>query len=451
MKNSQKYIALLLKFLIVAPCFALFVSAKAESTMDSRYASMACEIENDSSKIHCDYRHSASLDVKEVSLKVSNVAQQIPTNGVTTYPAGQQTTAVLFLVDVSDANRKNTVENKNTQTILGMLEGLKQHQNVGLAVFDSDLRILAPINNDVAATKNALKSIKATGSATEFYKSIIEGIALLKQSNASRKGLVLLSDGKAEDSAYRHDDAIKAASDAGVVILGLGYAEKPQDTPDLQRIKRLAEDTYGLYFDATNFSTLPFLSNKPLAFVEKGGRVTFDQEKRHGEQDVSVTLRAAGDRSVEIISKLNFPDTRSDKERVVDFFTNYWVFLTLGLFALLLCIFFSWKFISKRRIARKQPGPYAYLAVIGESDVNHPLQKNAVRLGRSADNDICFANNTISSHHAEINRRREGQIYIVDLGSANGIFVNETKVNQAELRNGDVIELGEVRLRFIAQ
>ena len=451
MGNPQKYFVIIFKLLIVSPYLFLFFSASAQAINDSRYASMVCEVENSAAKIHCDYRHAASLDVKEVSLKVSNVAQQIVANGVSTYPVGPQTTSLLFLVDVSDTNRKNTVEKKNVQAILGMLEGLKPHQKVGLAVFDSDLRVLAPISSDVAVTKNALQSIKAAGSATEFYKSVIEGIALLKQSNSTRKGLIVISDGKAEDSAYKHEDAIKAASEAGIVILGLGYSERPQDSPDLQRIKRLAEDTYGLYFDATNGSALPVSSNKPFAFIEKGGRVSFDQENRHGEQSVVVALRAAGDKSVELISKVNFPDIRSDKDRVIDFLKNYWVHLIAGFVVFLVVIVFSWRFFRNRRLAKQKPGPYAHLAVVGESEKNHALQKNAVRLGRSSDNDICFANNTISSHHAEINRRREGQIFIVDLGSANGVFVNDTKVNQAELRNGDVIELGEVRLRFITQ
>ena len=57
-------------------------------------------------------------------------------------------------------------------------------------------------------------------------------------------------------------------------------------------------------------------------------------------------------------------------------------------------------------------------------------------------------NDSISSHHAEIHRRREGDFYIVDLASSNGVYVNGNKVNQLELHDGDLIELGEVRLHF---
>jgi pSer/pThr/pTyr-binding forkhead associated (FHA) protein len=64
------------------------------------------------------------------------------------------------------------------------------------------------------------------------------------------------------------------------------------------------------------------------------------------------------------------------------------------------------------------------------------------------DNDVHLPNDSISSHHAEIHRRREGDFYIVDLSSTNGVFVNEQVVTQTELNDGDLIELGEVRLYF---
>jgi pSer/pThr/pTyr-binding forkhead associated (FHA) protein len=47
-----------------------------------------------------------------------------------------------------------------------------------------------------------------------------------------------------------------------------------------------------------------------------------------------------------------------------------------------------------------------------------------------------------------VHRKRDGTFYIVDLGSTNGILVNGSKISQAVIKSGDVIELGEVRLNF---
>ena len=220
---------------------------------DPRSGSLICSVEQSGMQVACDYRHAATIAVKDVSLKVGEQAVQIPTDkGLTNYPAVDQSTALLILIDVSDPKRKNTVEKKNMQAVTAMLASQKPHHKVGLAVFDSDMRVLAPIGADTAAMTGAVSNIKASGHATEFYKSILTAIALLQKTEATRKGLIIMSDGKDEDRAYKHVDVIKAAKDAGVVILGLGYLERPTDSPYLQTLKRLADETYGQYFDATD-------------------------------------------------------------------------------------------------------------------------------------------------------------------------------------------------------
>jgi len=77
-----------------------------------------------------------------------------------------------------------------------------------------------------------------------------------------------------------------------------------------------------------------------------------------------------------------------------------------------------------------------------------PLVKVASRIGRRPDNDIVFTNTSISGYHAEIHSQRDGTYYITDLGSGNGLSVNEQRVTQSELNDGDLVELGEVRFRF---
>src|SRR5271165_329645 len=77
----------------------------------------------------------------------------------------------------------------------------------------------------------------------------------------------------------------------------------------------------------------------------------------------------------------------------------------------------------------------------------HPITKTAVRIGRKQDNDLVMKNDSVSSHHAEILKRGD-KFIIADLGAANGVFVMGKRVEKIALENGDIIELGEVRLRF---
>ena len=54
----------------------------------------------------------------------------------------------------------------------------------------------------------------------------------------------------------------------------------------------------------------------------------------------------------------------------------------------------------------------------------------------------------MSRHHAQIQRKRDGTFEITDLESMNGVFVNDKRETKVQLKEGDNVELGDVRLRF---
>ena len=77
------------------------------------------------------------------------------------------------------------------------------------------------------------------------------------------------------------------------------------------------------------------------------------------------------------------------------------------------------------------------------------LDRAAHVIGRTGENDIILNHKSISRHHAKI--VREGSRYVIlDLESANGVRVGGVENERIELQSGDVIELGEVRLRFLS-
>lgn len=77
------------------------------------------------------------------------------------------------------------------------------------------------------------------------------------------------------------------------------------------------------------------------------------------------------------------------------------------------------------------------------------LSKSVMVIGRTEDNDVVLDHRSISRHHAQI-VQENGHYHIVDLQSANGVRVNGEEYGKVELRKGDHIDLGHVRLRFVA-
>ncbi|MBU1430398.1 FHA domain-containing protein [Myxococcota bacterium] len=77
------------------------------------------------------------------------------------------------------------------------------------------------------------------------------------------------------------------------------------------------------------------------------------------------------------------------------------------------------------------------------------VDRREVIVGRIQDNDIVINHRSISRNHAKI-IVQNGAFTIVDLMSSNGVRVNGDDYGTATLINGDIIELGHVKLRFCA-
>ncbi len=98
------------------------------------------------------------------------------------------------------------------------------------------------------------------------------------------------------------------------------------------------------------------------------------------------------------------------------------------------------------------PGPPARLVMITPPapGAEFALTSDRVRIGRAEDLDVWVNHRSISREHAEIQKGSDGELRLIDLGSANGVRVNGKDVQNAVLTPGDVVELGQVRFRFVA-
>jgi pSer/pThr/pTyr-binding forkhead associated (FHA) protein len=79
-----------------------------------------------------------------------------------------------------------------------------------------------------------------------------------------------------------------------------------------------------------------------------------------------------------------------------------------------------------------------------------PLSKERTTIGRKPHNDIQIDNLAISGEHAVVITILNDS-FLEDLGSTNGTFVNGQSVKKHFLQNGDTIELGKYRLKYVAE
>lgn len=75
------------------------------------------------------------------------------------------------------------------------------------------------------------------------------------------------------------------------------------------------------------------------------------------------------------------------------------------------------------------------------------ITRTPFAIGRKNDNDLCLEDVAVSAHHAHIVKVQE-VLFLEDLASTNGTFVNEQRIDRRQLQDADCIRLGTHRLIF---
>jgi hypothetical protein len=83
----------------------------------------------------------------------------------------------------------------------------------------------------------------------------------------------------------------------------------------------------------------------------------------------------------------------------------------------------------------------------GNETGSYQIQTPRLSVGRDANNVWTINHPTVSRNHFQLNFKN--YVYTIrDLNSSNGLFVNDMKVTEAELKHGDCIQVGEITLTF---
>jgi hypothetical protein len=84
----------------------------------------------------------------------------------------------------------------------------------------------------------------------------------------------------------------------------------------------------------------------------------------------------------------------------------------------------------------------------GRGGETFPLDHDRMTIGRNPDAEVFLDDVTVSRNHAMLVRRPDG-IYIDDLGSLNGTYVNRQRLESHRLVDGDELQIGKYKLTYL--
>ena len=84
----------------------------------------------------------------------------------------------------------------------------------------------------------------------------------------------------------------------------------------------------------------------------------------------------------------------------------------------------------------------------GRAGESFTIDRDRMSIGRTPDAAVFLDDVTVSRNHALIVRRDDG-LYIDDLGSLNGTYVNRRRIESHKLDDGDEIQIGKYKLSYL--
>ena len=412
------------------------------------------------------------LTVEGIELAPSSVKEFTETEA----PHG----AIVFLVDSSDPRRKRTVQSIARQ-IRTMAAATHESTLLGLAAFDKGMQLLVSPTTDRQALENASHRLEAKGKVTELFRSANEAIDLLQDLPVARRAIYIFSDGLAEDTAYDLDFIVTRAKQNNIIIYGFGYAQSASAAVGLQTLRRLSEESGGQFIEADLNAALPAeVLKRATGYILDGSTMLWDLTEiisTPGEKTSSASISiSSGSRPVALELPLRLadrappppepeppptvvtaPTVAEEADATQEQGGSTLLLLAASIFLLLVAVA-----LLARRALRQGGGTaaaaptadtpaktaYAYIQDMGTEGAEVPVDSSPWRMGRGDNNDYVIQDGSVSRHHAEISYLGANKFKITDLGASNGVLVNGRKVETADIADGDIIELGDLKFRF---
>lgn len=426
--------------------------------------------------IRCDVRYVDMIAVTGIEITERDNPANVWTASFRPYMQEEDETAYLLLVDRSNPARADSIR-RSTRDLAELFFQIAPKQHVAVAAFDSKFELLQDFTQDGKSVAAALDRIRPGNVTTELYRLTLEAVQRLGQFDAPRRVLVIASDGKFDDTAYRSNQVAQEANRLNIRIVSIGYYEKNSSVRDLQSLRRLSADTRGFFFETAGprQGLTPRDRNEFLARLHAGVIIEAEAQMRGVPAALQVSLRHPQGATTSFVAVLR-PGVANPGGGLNDTTTpmaadDYlgrvlaWVAedysraaAVLAGIAILLLGFlvsgFAWR-RSRRRAAKaadqlpepaatpkiiaeepptlaeprpqapqaepapatviRQPSPIAWLEFNGEPGTV-PMFKPRIAIGRERDNDVVTDAQelTVSRHHAVISVTQEGFFQIVN-------------------------------------
>ncbi len=373
-----------------------------------------------------------------------------------------ETPLIALVLDTSGSLSAADVARRQ-EIAAGLLAALPAGSEIAVFNFDDESRLVLPRSADRAKVMAAIEAQGRAGRFTALHDALYDATRYVSEVPGRRRGIVLVTDGKDENSALRLEDGAALARDGHVPVFSIGVG-KVQDRV-LRRISKLTGGRY-LGTDADG----PQVAQQVLDGLP-------------AVQPVPVRAEAVAPAGLAAVPAA--PQPAAAGAAAPGATTWSWLGPVLGVLAGLgVALLVLWPQLGRGAAAAPAVAAPAVAAEVADEpgtlvmrmeDLPEPTDRTmvitmkpllhvtkgpdkgrlfevsldaATSLGRAEGNDAALGDRTVSSQHCRIRPLPDAGFEVIDLQSTNGTFVNDRRVSRQRLAAGDVIKVGETLISF---
>jgi len=363
-------------------------------------------------------------------------------------PGAEEIPAIVALTLDTSGSVSRALLEQTRDLAVGVLEGLPPSSEVALFTFDDESRLILERSSDTNQVRAALDGVARAGSYTALHDALYDASRYLESAPRSRKAIVLVTDGKDENSALKLEDGLEIAERNKIPVFAIGVGRVQERV--LRRIAKLTEGEY-----------LP---------IDLADGVEIAQRVRALELPADPAVAVAPP----VVTTAPPPATRSSTNPML------WVGLVVGGLGLLGVLAVGALWLRSRQppeapsvvadddepadstlVMRAPSGSDGVdktlfmplkpsLRIIegpGTGQVFNLSMDTSISLGRAPTNEIVVSEAAVSGQHCRV-RPDSGGFVLLDLKSTNGTYVNDRRVTRHTLKSGDIVKVGTLALQF---
>ncbi len=409
---------------------------------------------------------------KEEIKLVLDGAEQGAASQLVTFDTVNEPVNIIALVQVSQAMLDVADDVKKGVKLLA--NALPPRSKMALLAFSSDTKRLAEMGSPVDSETAANQLVTDTEYVeVHLLDALRTAVDILNSAPAGqRKLIVLFSDGIDANMERKSFFSVgKRAVEAGVVIDTIGYA--PFEPARLRNLTELTKQSNGGERACKSGAEVSTEFGNVADEIRKQYVATYELTVAGGDgkmHTIQVSTEAEGHIafSNNVIRPVPKPN---HKPRSPSSGRRWWLWalcIVGGVCVVMLIVWLIFREKDEPPMSMSAPEPQnkprtmamsvgdggrvsavGWLVVINgrQSDKTFPLKSGRTVIGTASDCDVVIEDQFASSRHAEV--KLAGNAFsIIDLGSTNGMLVNDRKTRDHELVDNDRIVIGRTELKF---